>query len=143
MSAECLHRCRPPVRLSDIEGWSQITISLSWERNGSGEDAVGNMGSILSRRVSSLVPPLCLSPRARARSPSLVRNNALLGPYSRAMPMALWWFYGRAYVSVERLDWRRPLVRLRAHELGTIKTVKPQSRQSTPVGTINTVNPRF
>ena len=29
------------------------------------------------------------------RGTSLIRNNARLGPSSRTMPMALWWFWGR------------------------------------------------
>ena len=39
---------------------------------------------------------------SRYRGTSLIRNDALLGPYSRTMPVALWWSEGGGAVSFER-----------------------------------------
>jgi len=38
----------------------------------------------------------CFPPRSSTgyRVTSIIRNSASLGPYSRAMPRALWWSYG-------------------------------------------------
>ena len=54
----------------------------------------GERDQIRNHREREIRSELSLHAQAssgRCRGTSLIRNNAPLGPYSRTMPMALWW----------------------------------------------------
>ena len=51
----------------------------------------GFEGASCPTTISCLKPELTPFLAERYRGTSLIRNKAPLGPYSRTMPMALWW----------------------------------------------------
>jgi hypothetical protein len=49
------------------------------------------------------------------RDTSLIRNTRPVGPYSRLMPMALWWSQGRGLFLMSEVPLYRNRVRVRLH----------------------------
>ena len=48
-------------------------------------------------------PVFQIAPQRLVQGTSLIRNNAPLGPYTRTMPMTLWWSWGRGLILISEV----------------------------------------